>query len=102
MTKSYYALVAEMREIEDELRDARRTVEWWMKRYEQVLKDAARYQWLKRQDPLGLCAIAYRAKEACAVHSGNPDECVDVAMATYQQNERTEEPGDDREAMPAR
>ena len=45
---------------------------------EEALRDAARYRWLRAQNPGAVCAIAWRVKAACAFST--PDEATDAAM----------------------
>ena len=45
-------------------------------------KDASRYQCLKILDPVMICAITFRFREACAVQNwfSDPDACVDAVI----------------------
>ena len=50
-----------------------------------LVRDAARYRWLRAQSPGAVCAIAWRVKAACAF--GTPDEATDAAMAALPNEE---------------
>lgn len=46
-------------------------------------RDAARYRWLKAQEPAGLLSVAWRCKEAC--EHDQPDAAIDAAIAAAAQ-----------------